>query len=122
MRVNHQHPIGTPNRGILQETKEANVDVSNIGARFGYPRLLIKADVHERFVEWPSDAMRRMGISLDAHARLEALVTSSIYACQSGKGGLFVCRAVDAKGSTPDSKRHLFQIHKTIDNRWIIKE
>lgn len=110
---------------ILQARSTPDVktplDVSSQGRRYGFSCLSIDADAYERFVDWSSDAMRRLGMSLDPHVRLDNLITAGIYACESSQGGIFVCRAVDAKGSTPQDRRWLFEITRNTANRWLIK-
>jgi len=115
MRVFHEHSgtvadVRTRAARNLQAAANSFVDISYAAAHHGIGRIAIEARTYERFVEWNSSAMRRLGVHLDPQARLDALLGSCRHAACSRQGGCFVCRAVDACGQGTRPRRHVFEL------------
>jgi len=67
--------------------------------------------------------MRRNGILLDQHSRLNTLVKSSSEAARHLDGGCFTCRTTDASADEGLEERHIFRLQNMGTEkspRWLI--
>lgn len=90
---------------------------------FKSSRLAVETRTYARFVEWSNESMRRNGILLDQHSRLNALVKSSSEAARHIDGSCFTCRTTDASADTGLEERHIFRLQNMGTEkspRWLI--
>lgn len=90
--------------GLL--AKGQAVEVTHLAPKWLTGPVAIENDVHDRFVSWDTEALRRHSFALDDTARLEHLF--DVCGCAAyGAGGCFICKAVDAQGYTGRPARHV---------------
>ena len=113
MRINEpsrwQHGAGATVFGEIL-AKGLAVEVGHRAPKWlGNQRVAIETDVHDRFVAWDAQALRRHGAHYDETHRLEHLFEAC--ACTAfGAGGCFVCRAVDARDYDGLRGRHVLSM------------
>lgn len=113
MRMNEsgrwQHGAGSNFFGEIL-AKGLAVEVGHRASRWlSARRVAIETEIHDRFVAWDAQALRRHGVHYDETHRLEHLFDAC--GCTAfGSGGCFICRSVDARGYDSHPGRHVLSM------------
>lgn len=98
------------------------VEVTQLPKWMAGCKVAIDNDIHDRFVAWGTDALRRHNLALDECARLEHMLDACGCAAY-GAGGCFICKAVDARGYSIRPDRHVLTMTnfgKPTEPVWLI--
>lgn len=132
MRVNHLGfvPADCSRRPDRRSDFDRRVDTGeailvSVGPGNGFPggRVALQADVHERFVLWPSAAMREHGLYLAEDERLQALLQPAALCTRFDSPSVFHARCRDARSQDAAVQRYTFTLHRFDDcirTGWLI--
>jgi hypothetical protein len=72
---------------------------ANAATYFGHARVAVQMDVYDRFIAWPSEAIRKHGLYLEESNRLNAVLRCASIFAKDESGAEFTVRAMDSQGS-----------------------